>query len=163
MTKTVYYTHKFESPESSAIAGAWYNADSKEMWVDFKAGTRAGYQGVPDYLWRQFAKSPSKGQYYAANIRSRFGGTSGDVVFVPGYDDTAKSIPSSQDFVAVTKTGPEKSEFRVKFVVQAEGEFAVDATSTEEALRLLSQTDLSSYLSDYSNVRVKEVTQVFDN
>lgn len=162
MTKTVYYTHKFESPESEAIAGAWYNADSRELWVDFKTGSRAGYKGVHNYIWNQFNNADSKGGFFASKIRGYYAGISGDVTFVPGYDDTATSIPSTPESPAPVETRA-TSEFKVKFSVRSEGVFSVDATSTEEALRLLSQADLSSYLNDYSNVTVKEVTQVFDN
>lgn len=162
MTKTVYYTHKFESPESKAISGAWYNADSKELWVDFYTGSRAGYKNVYPYTWTDFVNAESKGGFLASRIKGYFDGISGDVTFVPGYTDTAMSIPSTPEPSVPVETRA-TSEFKVKFSVRSEGVFSVDATSTEEALRLLSQADLSSYLNDYSNVTVKEVTQVFDN
>jgi hypothetical protein len=165
MTKTVYYTHKFESPESEAIAGAWYNADSRELWVDFKTGSRAGYKGVHNYIWNQFNTADSKGGFFASKIRGYYAGISGDVVFVPGYDDTATSIPSTPESPAPVETRA-TSVFRVKFLTQIEGEFSVSATSMEEALRFfyeLDDADLLELPGQINTTRVKEVTQVFDN
>lgn len=170
MTKTVYYTHKFESPESSAIAGGWYNCDTRELWVDFHTGSTAGYKGVPNYVWNQFSKSPSKGRYYSQAVRDHFDGISGDVVFVPGYADTATSIPSTPEPASIGHAAPVEtratSVFRVKFLTQIEGEFSVSASSMEEALRFFSELDNADLLElpgRVDNTRVKEVTQVFDN
>lgn len=170
MTKTVYYTHKFDSPESKAISGAWYNADSRELWVDFYTGSRAGYKNVYPYTWTDFVNAESKGGFLASRIKGYFDGISGDVTFVPGYTDTAMSIPSTPEPASIGHAAPVEtratSVFRVKFLTQIEGEFSVSATSMEEALRFfyeLDDADLLELPGQINTTRVKEVTQVFDN
>src|SRR5678816_3403914 len=62
----------FESPESSTISHAQYDAQLHLMTVWFKTGfkdDRCYVYDVPATVWEGFAAAPSKGQYFARHIR----------------------------------------------------------------------------------------------
>ena len=151
MTKTVYYTDRFDSPQSKAISGAWYNQDAKELWVDFYTGARAGYKNVHLGSWEAFKNSGSKGRHYAAYIRNQFGGTSGDVVFVPGYDDTPTSIPTQ------TNDTESLSTFKVVVRVTRIEEVTVESGSIEGAIT--KAYDALSIDDSFESIAATEVTQ----
>lgn len=69
----------FESPESSTIAGASYDANTLTLMVTFKRKgdirERYDYPGVPASLWKEFTLAPSKGQFFGARIRPLYQGT----------------------------------------------------------------------------------------
>lgn len=67
----------FESPESSTIAGAFY--DHGIMVVLFKRGPgrdndRYDYRDVPEVIWQEFVAAGSKGAFFTQQIRPHYQG-----------------------------------------------------------------------------------------
>lgn len=69
----------FDSPESSTIASAFYDAMTRVLSVQFKRAKgkldRYDYADVPGELWAEFLSAESKGQFFAARIRPLYTGT----------------------------------------------------------------------------------------
>lgn len=68
----------FESPESSVIAGARYDAASMTLTVDIRKGPNVTqeyvYSNVKADVWAEFVTAESKGKYFSAAIRPMFAG-----------------------------------------------------------------------------------------
>jgi hypothetical protein len=61
---------------SSNIEAIGYAEESRTLTVQFKgrkgaAGSIYSYAGVPPEMWHAFLNAPSKGQFFAAEIRQR--------------------------------------------------------------------------------------------
>ena len=70
---------QFEARESKQIAWARYDASTKILEVDFrgKNGAKAStyrYADFPPERWVQFQSAPSKGQFFAYQIRPNYKG-----------------------------------------------------------------------------------------
>lgn len=73
----------FESPDSSSIVGASYDADTQKMIVIFKRQSSTStylYEGVPAYRWADFTKAESKGKFFGTFIRPLYTGRAHDGV-----------------------------------------------------------------------------------
>lgn len=68
------YPHQFDSPESSNVAGATYDAESESLTITFRGGKRYAYATFPVNLWREFVGAASKGKFFAERIRPFFAG-----------------------------------------------------------------------------------------
>lgn len=68
----------FESPESSTIEQALYDPDTQTLRVTFKRGKGKTetyqYDKIEPMLWADFYSAPSKGSFFALNIRPRYVG-----------------------------------------------------------------------------------------
>ena len=64
--------HHFSS--SNLLSGS-YDAETQELEITFQSGEAYSYQNVPQGYWAGLIAAPSAGQYFARQIRSRFGGT----------------------------------------------------------------------------------------
>lgn len=81
--KTVNYDYHEPDISSSAISDIWYASDTRELYVKFRSsGSIAGYLDVPFDLARDFVHAASVGEFYAAKVRGKFKGTTGDVNLV---------------------------------------------------------------------------------
>lgn len=71
----------FYSPDSSIIAGATYDSDSRQMVVTIKRGrdmtVSYTYTGIPADVWEQFDAAPSKGGFFNSHIRPLYSGKQG--------------------------------------------------------------------------------------
>jgi hypothetical protein len=90
MTQTVHYTEKAQ-PHSSAIDEIYYDDNTEQMFVKFKAGNIAGYRGVTRAVFNEFKNSNSVGKYYSSWIRGNYTGVSGDVDFAAVTPAVAKA------------------------------------------------------------------------
>ena len=60
-------------PGSSAIAGATYDPDTRQLTVQFKGGgTSYTYQDVPEDVWDQFVTAPSPGTFWRESIKDQY-------------------------------------------------------------------------------------------
>ena len=59
----------FDVAGSSRIAQFGYDADTATVCVRFADGTPWCYRGVPEEVWEEFVRAPSKGRFvnYALN------------------------------------------------------------------------------------------------
>jgi hypothetical protein len=58
------------TPDSSAIAGFGYKKEKRVLTIDFKEGRRRyDYYEVPEAVFERMKAAPSKGQFFAENIR----------------------------------------------------------------------------------------------
>lgn len=57
---------------SQVIAGFSYDAPTRTLFIAFTSGDLYAYLDVPPQIPPAFRDSPSKGRYFAANIRGRF-------------------------------------------------------------------------------------------
>jgi hypothetical protein len=57
---------------SSAIRGAWYLPERRQLDLEFTSGRRYVYSGVPMAVAAGFAAAESKGRFYNREIRNRF-------------------------------------------------------------------------------------------
>jgi hypothetical protein len=68
----------FETPESSVIAGASYDATARMLLVSIRRGPNVSkdyiYNGYPASEWAEFATAESKGKYFSERIRPRYTG-----------------------------------------------------------------------------------------
>lgn len=156
-----YYTDKLDTPHSTAVSNLWYSADTYEVFVKFNSGNIAGYSHFAPAYWEDvrmaYLRGNSIGRLVATRIKGQFPGVCGDIDPQPKtYADTAESIPSEPEV--------ETHNFTVSFNATVVGEFAIDATSVEEALRLFNEShDKSEYIDVYNlgTVKVTGVTQHF--
>jgi hypothetical protein len=58
--------------QSSAIRSVGFNPENKVLEVEFVSGTIYRYSGVPEFVYREFMASPSKGRFFDYLIRDRF-------------------------------------------------------------------------------------------
>lgn len=49
-----------------------YDKENGLLKVSFKTGATYTYQNVPSSIWQGLKIAPSKGKYYASNIRGKF-------------------------------------------------------------------------------------------
>jgi len=65
-----------ELVSSSSLAGIGYDGDEERgtLAVQFQNGHVFHYASVPHRLWREFQMIPSKGQFYAGEIKGRYRG-----------------------------------------------------------------------------------------
>lgn len=69
-------THEIalEPVTSAALAAIGYDADARMLAVQFSSGHIFHYRDVPDTVWAELQRVPSKGQYYAREIKKQFKG-----------------------------------------------------------------------------------------
>jgi hypothetical protein len=61
-----------DAVDSSNIEAIGYNAESRELHVQFKGGSVYIHEEFPPSLAAEFKASPSKGSFYHAHIKNRF-------------------------------------------------------------------------------------------
>jgi lysyl-tRNA synthetase class 2 len=61
-----------ETPETTAIRAIRYDAERRRLVVRFIDGDEYAFVGVPGEVHRSFADAPSKGGFFAAEIRGRY-------------------------------------------------------------------------------------------
>jgi hypothetical protein len=61
-----------ETPDSTAIRAIRYDEERQRLLVRFIDGGEYAFVGVPGEVHRSFADAPSKGQFFAAEIRGRY-------------------------------------------------------------------------------------------
>ncbi|HWE46488.1 MAG TPA: KTSC domain-containing protein [Caulobacteraceae bacterium] len=57
---------------STAIRAIDYDAPAHELTVGFVSGSVYVYEDVPERVYRDFRAAPSKGRFFASEIRPRF-------------------------------------------------------------------------------------------
>ena len=58
---------------SSNLVSVGYDPNSKTLEIEFKQGRVYQYFGVPAYIFRSLMQAPSKGEYFNAHLRDRYG------------------------------------------------------------------------------------------
>jgi hypothetical protein len=58
--------------ESSAIDDIRYEGRRQKLYVRFRRGDEYVYVGVPDEVHRSFLEAPSKGRFFAYEIRDKY-------------------------------------------------------------------------------------------
>jgi lysyl-tRNA synthetase class 2 len=61
-----------ETPASTAIRAIRYDPDRRRLVVRFIDGDEYAYVGVPGEVHRSFVDAPSKGGFFASEIRGRY-------------------------------------------------------------------------------------------
>jgi hypothetical protein len=61
-----------ENVQSSNLVSVGYLPENKILEVEFKGGTIYQFDQVPPEVWAEFQKAPSKGQWFAAEIKNRY-------------------------------------------------------------------------------------------
>ena len=59
-------------PNSSALGGAGYDAETQTLQIVFRNGSGANYSNVPPDVFEELMNADSPGKYYTANIRGQF-------------------------------------------------------------------------------------------
>ena len=59
--------------DSTNIISIGYDPMTQTLEVEFKNAVVWQYSNVPECIWMEFEASPSKGKYFASQIRPRFG------------------------------------------------------------------------------------------
>ena len=59
--------------QSVAVKSFDYDADKKILRVEFTNGSIYQYHDLPKSLYQELEKAPSKGQFFNAKIRDKFG------------------------------------------------------------------------------------------
>lgn len=57
---------------SSNLASVGYDAVSKTLFVSFHKGGTYSYSNVPENVYQGLMNAPSKGRYFAANIKKSY-------------------------------------------------------------------------------------------
>ena len=57
---------------SSSIRAIGYETETQSLIVGFVSGAVYSYRNVPEDVYRAFIDAPSKGRYFASEIRPRF-------------------------------------------------------------------------------------------
>jgi hypothetical protein len=63
------------SVSSSAVASVGYDPKSRTLEVEFRSGSVYGYHEVPPEVFRGLMEAPSKGRYFASEIRGQYPST----------------------------------------------------------------------------------------
>lgn len=63
---------EFKAVSSSNIFGIAYDEDVQQLFVEFKGGARYRYDGVDKEEYDAFMDAPSKGSYFAENIKDNY-------------------------------------------------------------------------------------------
>ncbi len=63
----------FEAIESSLVKGAKYDAASETLDIVLNGGKSYQYTGVSQKVYDDFMSADSKGSFYTANIKGKFG------------------------------------------------------------------------------------------
>lgn len=63
-----------EPVTSSALSAYGYDEDAQTAAVQFRSGHIIHYAAVPTYMWEAWQAAPSKGAFYAHEIKRRFSG-----------------------------------------------------------------------------------------
>lgn len=58
--------------DSSDLASVGYDFGSRTLFVSFLKGGTYSYSGVPESVYRGLMNAPSKGKYFAANIKKSY-------------------------------------------------------------------------------------------
>lgn len=61
-----------EYVDSTDIRSMGYDSDSCVLEVEFNSGAIWQYPDFPEYLWFEFQSAPSKGKFFAANIKAQY-------------------------------------------------------------------------------------------
>lgn len=61
-----------ETPESTAIRAIRYDAERRRLLVRFIDGDEYAFVGVPGEVHRSFSEAPSKGRFFAEQVRGRY-------------------------------------------------------------------------------------------
>jgi hypothetical protein len=62
-----------DTPESSNIARLMY--DGQNLDIEFRKGRKYRYENVPDYVYEEFTKAPSAGNFFRLNIQGKYQST----------------------------------------------------------------------------------------
>lgn len=65
-------TKCIETPESSSIARFCYDDRKHVLIVEFKHGGVYNYYDVPQQVFEQMIRAPSKGSFFLENIREEY-------------------------------------------------------------------------------------------
>jgi hypothetical protein len=60
------------TPESSSIEEIGYDADAEEVWVRFGGSGLYAYSGVPEVVWDDLRRSPSKGGFVNSVLKPSY-------------------------------------------------------------------------------------------
>lgn len=60
------------SPESSNIAKAQYEKETKTLMIEFKNGSRYLYKNVPEDVWKSYQGTDSVGKFFYKYIREKY-------------------------------------------------------------------------------------------
>lgn len=63
---------EYTAVASSNINGVAYAEEAQELFVEFKGGARYRYDGVSPEEYADFMGAPSKGAYFASNIKDSY-------------------------------------------------------------------------------------------
>lgn len=63
---------EYQAVASSNINGVAYDAAKQELYIEFKGGARYKYSGVPEDDYDGLMGAPSKGQFFASNIKDAY-------------------------------------------------------------------------------------------
>ena len=63
---------EYKAVTSSNIQGIGYDPTTKELFVEFKGRSRYKYSGVQQEDYEDFMSAPSKGSYFADNIKDAY-------------------------------------------------------------------------------------------
>lgn len=58
--------------DSTTLAAAGYDVDANLLYLEFRDGTAYCYIDVPNSVYDDLLRAPSKGAYFNRSIRSRF-------------------------------------------------------------------------------------------
>ena len=58
--------------ESSNIQSAGYSPAEHRLQIEFKSGGVYDYEDVPPKVYEEFTEAPSKGRFFAQNIKGHF-------------------------------------------------------------------------------------------
>lgn len=61
-----------DTPDSSHLKCCGYDAESKELRVQFRAGDEYAYSDVPPEVWSGLQSAKSKGSFFGEKIRGVF-------------------------------------------------------------------------------------------
>jgi hypothetical protein len=166
------------TPDSSAVQDAYYNEETKDLYVILTGGTGYRYSDVPFNVWGWFKSAGSKGEYYAKTIKRQYGpgdnlGHTNDWEFdvvAPKAPDmgpvltikgnAATTLSSNTISINADSWKPVRKH-TVKFNSGiSDREYSVEVKSVEEAVQDLMR--IAEILGLTGEIKVKEVVTHFE-
>lgn len=63
---------EFTAVVSSNINGVAYDKEARQMYVEFSGGLKYKYSGMSPDTYEDFLDAPSKGEFFAQNIKGQY-------------------------------------------------------------------------------------------
>lgn len=117
------YTDSF-SPDSTLVSSAYYNRGEQKLFVKFGGNGTYGYEKVPSWVWDQFSKAASAGNFYNKEIKGKYTTITevSSLKFIGDKPESVVNTKASRKFVLAGHS-PVEYTFEGNSIEEAQADF----------------------------------------